>query len=60
MAELSPDQKKLVQSVMKDLLAPYREADVKEALGCLNAGGGLDKMHIAFYKDRVDALEESA
>jgi hypothetical protein len=50
-AELAPDQKKLVQTVMKDLLAPYREDDVKEALSCLGAGGGLDKMHIAFYKD---------
>jgi Protein of unknown function (DUF3500) len=50
-ADLSPDQKKLVQTVMKDLLAPYREDDVKEAMSCLGAGGGLDKMHIAFYKD---------
>lgn len=50
-ADLSADQKKLVQSVMKDLLAPYREDDVKEAMGCLSAGGGIDKMHIAFYKD---------
>jgi hypothetical protein len=51
-AELSADQKKLVEKVMHDLLAPYRSEDVKEAMGCLQAGGGLDKMHIAFYKDQ--------
>jgi hypothetical protein len=50
-ALLSADQKKLVKSVMKDLLAPYRAEDAKEAMGCLSAGGGLDKMHIAFYKN---------
>ena len=26
--------------------------DVQEAMGCLKAGGGLEKMHIAFYKDQ--------
>lgn len=51
MGELAGDQKDLVQKVMHDLLAPYREADVKEALGCLKTGGGMDKLHLAFYKD---------
>src|SRR5205814_1914943 len=36
---LSHDQKALVEKVMHDLLAPYREEDVKEAMGCLKAGG---------------------
>jgi hypothetical protein len=49
-SELSSDQKALVEKVMKDLLAPYREADVKEAVGCLTAGGGIDKIHMAFYQ----------
>ena len=51
-AELSGDQKKLVENVMHELLAPYRAEDVKEAMGCLKSGGGLDKMHIAFYKNQ--------
>ncbi|HIC51947.1 MAG TPA: hypothetical protein EYO96_04740, partial [Candidatus Marinimicrobia bacterium] len=38
--ELAPDQKQLVRDVMNDLLAPYREEDVKEAMACLAAGGG--------------------
>jgi len=58
LAELSKDQKKLVEKVMHELLAPYREADVKEAMGCLKAGGGLDKMHIAFYKDHDIGSDE--
>ncbi|MBI3465324.1 MAG: DUF3500 domain-containing protein [Planctomycetes bacterium] len=49
-SELSSDQKELVHKVMHDLLAPYRKEDVKEAVGCLTAGGGLDKIHLAFYQ----------
>src|SRR5262249_41554897 len=49
--ELSADQKGLVESVMKVILAPYREEDVNEALAILKDGGGLDKLHLAFYED---------
>jgi hypothetical protein len=49
-SELSADQKELVLKVMKQLLAPYREDDVREAVGCLTAGGGIDKIHMAFYQ----------
>ena len=55
---LSADQKKLVEKVMHDLLAPYREEDVKEAMACLKAGGGMDKMHIAFYKEQDIGSDE--
>ena len=57
-AELSGDQKKLVENVMHELLAPYRAEDVKEAMDCLKSGGGLDKMHIAFYKDHDIGSDE--
>jgi len=49
--ELAKDQKGLVEDVMKDLLAPYRESDVAEAMTIIKEGGGLDKIHIAFYQD---------
>ena len=49
---LSPDQKELVESVLKTLLAPYREEDVKEVFRVLKATGGLDKLHMAFYQDK--------
>lgn len=48
--ELSSDQKELVEAVIKVILSPYREEDVDEAVAVLKAGGGLDKLHMAFYK----------
>lgn len=57
LAELSKDQKDLVHKVMHDLLAPYREADVKEALSCLKTGG-LDQLHLAYYKDKDIGSDE--
>jgi hypothetical protein len=48
--ELSSDQKSLVESVVKVILAPYRDEDVAEALAIQKAGGGLDALHMAFYQ----------
>jgi len=48
--QLSSDQKALVESVVKVILAPYREEDVGEALAIQKAGGGLDALHMAFYQ----------
>ena len=48
--ELSSDQKQLVEEVVRVILAPYREEDVDEAMAVLKSGGGLDKLHMAFYK----------
>jgi Protein of unknown function (DUF3500) len=48
--ELARDQKALVESVIKVILAPYREDDVNEALAILKDGGGLDQLHMAFYE----------
>jgi hypothetical protein len=48
--ELSADQKELVESVIKIILAPYRKDDVEESLSLLKEGGGLDGLHMAFYQ----------
>ncbi|SIO62309.1 Protein of unknown function [Singulisphaera sp. GP187] len=48
--DLSSDQKELVESVLKVILAPYREEDVNEALTLQKEGGGLDALHMAFYQ----------
>jgi hypothetical protein len=48
--ELSSDQKGLVESVIKVILAPYREDDVNEALAIIKESGGLDALHMAFYE----------
>ena len=47
---LSSDQQELVESVIKVILAPYRKEDVDEALALLKAGGGFEKLHMAFYQ----------
>jgi hypothetical protein len=49
-AALSRDQRELVQAVMRDLLAPYRPSDVDEAMRQIKAAGGMEKLHLSFYK----------
>ncbi|HUG20276.1 MAG TPA: hypothetical protein VMM56_14925, partial [Planctomycetaceae bacterium] len=49
-SDLSDDQLELFESVIKTILAPYRDGDVEEALGFLKQGGGLKKLHMAFYQ----------
>jgi len=48
--DLASDQRDLVEEVSKVILAPYREEHVDEALAVMKAGGGLDRLHMAFYK----------
>jgi hypothetical protein len=50
-SEMSDDQKELFESAIKTMLAPYRKEDVDEAIAVLKAGGGIDKLHLAFYRD---------
>ena len=51
MTELSRDQKDLVRKVMSDVLAPFRKTDADEALKLVEANGGFEKLHMAFYKN---------
>lgn len=48
--EMSSDQQELVEKAVKVILAPYREEDVDESLAILKKGGGLEKLHLAFYQ----------
>lgn len=48
--ELASDQKELVEKSLKTLLSPYRQEDVAEVMSILKAGGGLDKLRMAFYQ----------
>jgi len=50
-SELKADQKALVESTLKVLLAPYRKEDVDEVFEILKASGGVDKLHLAFYQE---------
>jgi hypothetical protein len=48
---LANDQKQLVKSTLKVLLAPYRQEDVDEVIAILKSSGGLDQLHMAFYQE---------
>lgn len=49
--QLAPDQKKLAEQVLKDILSPYRAADAEEAMKAIQSNGGVDALHFSFYKD---------
>jgi hypothetical protein len=49
--DLSSDQKEHVQKVLQKLIEPYRQSDRDEVVACLAKNGGIDKCHLAFYKD---------
>lgn len=57
-ADLSPDQKEQLSKSLKAVLSPYRQEDIDEVMEILQVGGGLDKVHMAFY--RQDAEGNSA
>ena len=50
-SELANDQKALVEQVLGSLLEPYRKSDVEEAMRAIHANGGMDSLHLSFYKD---------
>lgn len=50
-SELSKDQRQALEKVLAKLIEPFRAIDRDETLACLNAQGGLDKLHLAFYTD---------
>jgi hypothetical protein len=49
--QLAEDQKQLLESTLKVLLAPYRQEDVGEVMSILKSSGGLDQLHMAFYQE---------
>ena len=50
-SELTADQKRLVESVMREVLSPFRREDGDEVMGLIRRNGGLERIHLAFYKD---------
>jgi hypothetical protein len=50
-ADMSHDQKEVMQKVLSSLIEPYRKEDQDEVAACLKKQGGLDQCHLAFYKE---------
>lgn len=55
-AELTVEQKALVERALCDLLTPFRKEDADEVIAAILATGGLDKLSFAFHRD-ADAKE---
>ena len=50
-ADMTRDQKTLVEKVMADLLLPFRQKDTEEAMRYIKAAGGVDSLSMSFYKN---------
>jgi hypothetical protein len=48
--KLSDEQKLQVEKTLTVLLAPYRREDTDEVMEILKESGGLDRLHMAFYR----------
>jgi len=49
--ELSKEQKELLDVSMKAVLQPYRKEDANEVWALIKANGGVEKLHLAYYRD---------
>lgn len=57
--DLSADQAKLVEEVMRTVLSPYRKEDVDEVMDIVKKTGGMGKVHMAFYTEEHEGFETS-
>ncbi|MFO0802335.1 MAG: hypothetical protein U0791_04335 [Gemmataceae bacterium] len=56
--DVTKDQKALVESVMKELVSPYRKEDGDEVMELIKANGGMEKLSFAFYKEGTNSAKE--
>jgi hypothetical protein len=52
--ELTADQRALMQQAMRTILAPYRTEDADEVMQIVRRNGGLERLHLAFYREGND------
>ena len=50
-AEMSADQRALVERTLADLLLPFRERDRAESMALIRETGGVESLSMAFYKN---------
>ncbi len=55
---LSKDQQELTQTVMKELVSPYRKEDGDEVMEIIKANGGFEKLSLAFYQEGQPTAKE--
>src|SRR5262249_17835633 len=50
-ADMSRDQRQLVEKVLADLLLPFRKQDSDEAMRYIKKNGGVSKLSMSFFKN---------
>ncbi len=56
-ADLTADQKELMEKVMRSLLSPFRKEDADEAMAVIKETGGLGKLGFVFYASKYENAE---
>jgi Protein of unknown function (DUF3500) len=56
--DLTADQKRLIDGVMRDLISPYRREDGDEVMDLIRRNGGMDRIHLGFFKDANTAADQ--
>ena len=56
-ADMTKEQKALVERTMKVLISPYRKEDGDEVMEIVKANGGMEQMSLAYYKDKETGKE---
>jgi hypothetical protein len=51
LADVTADQRKGVEAILRSLVEPYRQEDRDAILDCLKKQGGLEKCNLAFYRE---------
>jgi hypothetical protein len=57
-ADMTPDQKELLEKVMKELVSPYRKEDGDEVMELIKAVGGMEKISLAYYQEVKPTAKE--
>jgi hypothetical protein len=56
--QLSRQSRALVETMMHDLLAPYRKPDVDEVIEIVKKTGGMEAMHLMFFRQKETKASE--
>lgn len=49
--DLTADQRRLIDTVMRDLLSPFRREDGDEVMDLIRRNGGMERIHLGFFRD---------
>ncbi|MBM3997674.1 MAG: DUF3500 domain-containing protein [Planctomycetes bacterium] len=49
--DLTADQRRLIDTVMRNLISPYRREDGDEVMDLIRRNGGMERIHLGFYRD---------